>query len=103
MFDLPEKCTVWNAGSNDGFGGISWLGPYVIDCRIAHKAQTFTDINGDQVVSTSVMYANSDLINPKSQVFFGESLSPTPIEKSNDVRQTSRIPSGTNLAKHWFA
>ena len=103
MFDLPEKCTVWNQGSNDGFGGVTWLGPFVVVCRIAYRAQVFTDKNGDQVVSTSVMYSDSELINTKSIVFFGESASLSPVSQADDVRQTSRIPSGTNLAKHWFA
>ena len=101
--DLPEKCTIWNKGANDGFGGISWLGPFVVDCRIAYSSQQFTDTNGDQLSSTSLLYTDSDKLHIGSQVYFGESLALSPISAANDVRQISRTPSGTSLAKGWFA
>lgn len=102
--DLPEKCTIWNPGANDGFGGVSWDGPFVANCRIADSAQQFTDPNGDQLTSTSVLYTDSDKINTGSQVLFRqESGALIPPSESDDVRQLAQTPSATNLKKCWFA
>ena len=104
MFDLPEKCTIWNPGGNDGFGGTTWLGPFVADCRIAKRAQQFTDANGDQLTSTALMYTDSDKLFINSQVLlFSESAASVPPSGSDDVRQISEVPSGTSLKKSWFA
>jgi len=102
--DLPEKCTIWNPGNNDGFGGTSWDGPHVADCRIANTAKQFTDTNGDQLISTSVLYTDSDKLQSNSQVLlFIESGSITPPSEADDVRQISAIPSGTDLKKAFFS
>lgn len=103
MFDLPEKCTIWNIAGNDGFGGNSWDGPHPADCRIAYSAQKFTDTNGDTLVSTAVLYAESDKLMINSKVLFSESAALTPPPESDDVRQLSATPSGTNLKKAWFS
>lgn len=103
MFDLPEKCTIWNIAGNDGFGGVTWDGPHVADCRRADRAQQFTDTNGDQLISTSVMYTESDKIQANSQVLFGESAATIPPSNTDDVRQISAIPSGTDMKKVWFS
>lgn len=103
MFDLPDKCTIWNKTANDGFGGVTWSGPFKISCRIAEKAEQFTDTNGDTQTSSSVLYAESTELKIDSQVlFFEHSDSPTPPSNTNDVRQRSFTPSGTDLKKAWF-
>lgn len=103
MFDLPEKATVWNKGKSNGFGGFDWDGPHVIDCRIAYVTKKFTSTNGDDLTSTAVMYADSEKLTNKSVVLFGESSATEPAREANDVRQLSKTPSGTNMAKAWFA
>lgn len=102
--DLPEKCTIWNPGNNDGLGGTSWDGPHVANCRIANRAQQFTDTNGDQLISTSVVYTDSDKLQSNSQVLLNaESGAISPPSSADDVRQISAVPSGTNLQKAWFS
>lgn len=102
--DLPEKCTIWNPGNNDGFGGVSWDGPHVANCRIAKMAQQFTDTNGDKLTSTALLYSDSVELKVNSQVLlFAESGALTPPSDADDVRQISEVPSGTNLKKCWFA
>ena len=101
--DLPETCTIWNKGSSNGFGSVTWYGPFIVKCRIAYSSQKFTDTNGDQSNSTAVLYANSDELKSTSQVFFGSSEAITPINEANDVRQISKTPSGTVLKKAWFS
>lgn len=104
MFDLPEKCTIWNPGTNDGFGGVSWDGPYVANCRIAKRAQQFTDSNGDQLMSTALLYTDSVALKSNSQVLlFVESAAIIPPSEADDVRQISEVPSGTDMKKVWFS
>lgn len=104
MFDLPDKCTIWNKAGNDGFGGVSWDGPYKVMCRIAEKAEKFTDTNGDTLTSTSVLYSDSEFLKVDSQVLqFEHSDATIPPSEANDVRQRSRTPSGTTMQKAWFS
>ena len=101
MFSLPEKITVWRETANDGFGGITWSAPSVLDARIAYKQEKFTDGNGDDSVSTAVVYTDGDmLLNDK--VYFGTSVELSPVAAANDVRALASTPSGTNLVKGWF-
>ena len=101
MFDLPEKVTVWRATGNDGFGGITFSSPSVLDARIAFKQEKFTDLNGDTSISTAVVYTDGDM-QLNDQVFFGVSTDLTPVAAANDVRALSTTPSGTDLSKGWF-
>lgn len=101
MFPLPEKITVWRAIGNDGFGGITWSEPAIYNARIAYKQEKFTDANGDQAISTAVVYTASDL-ELDDKVYFGSSTSPSPVNAANDVRAIAKTPSATNLVKGWF-
>lgn len=104
MFDLPEKITVWNSTSNDGFGRFTWSAPITYDARTALKQEKFTDSNGDQRVSTALAYSEGAELKIGSMVFFGESGSLNPIKESNDVKAISQIPSGPGaLKKVWFS
>lgn len=104
MFDLPETITVWNKGANDGFGGITWVGPLSYPARIAFKSEKFTDTNGDQLVSTAVCYSKGLDLKIGSVVLFGESFNAVPDQEADDVRQISQTPSGAgDLKKVWFA
>lgn len=101
MFDLPEKITIWRETGNDGFGGLTFSAPVVLDARIAFKQEKFTDINGDTSISTAVVYTDGDM-QLEDKVFFGVSTDPTPVAAANDVRALSSIPSGTDMSKGWF-
>jgi hypothetical protein len=104
MFDLPETITVWNKGADDGFGGITWTAPITYDARIAFKSEKFTDTNGDQLLSTAVCYTEGATVYADSLVLFGESLSVSPDQSADDVRQISQTPSGAGaMKKLWFA
>lgn len=101
MFDLPEKITIWRATANDGFGGKTWSTPVTYAARIAFKQEKFTDVNGDISVSKAVVYTEGDM-QLDDKVFFGESVSASPVAAANDVRAIAQTPSGTNLVKGWF-
>jgi len=104
MFDLPEKITVWNVLSEDGLGGFTWNGPIVYDARNALKQEKFTDINGDQRMSTAVSYSEGSDLKIGTMVFFGESGAVEPPADANDVRALAQTPSGSgDLKKAWFS
>jgi len=104
MFDLPDKITVWNEVSNDGFGGITFSAPVTFDARIAIRQEKFTDQNGDQLMSTAVCYSEGATLAINSQVFFGVSVALEPVDAANDVRALTEIPiSDSNLKKVWFS
>lgn len=100
---LPEKLTIWTPATNDGFGGQTWNGPFVVASRQALKQEKFTDINGDQQISKAVAYSESDkLIITGARVLFGESGAIEPPPGADDVRAFTATPSGTNLKKAWL-
>lgn len=102
MFDLPEKITYWRKGGSDGVGGINWIGPVVTAARIAFKQERFTDANGNDSISRSVVYTNDVLVDGDF-VFLGESSNLTPPPASQDVRAYSNTPSGAgDLRKLWL-
>ena len=103
MFDLPEKCTIWNKGASDGFGGVSWDGPHKEKCRIYDKSEKFTDTNGDTLVSSSVLYSDSVHLRAGSIVLqYEHSDALTPPSKANDARGRVAAPSCTDMIKVRF-
>lgn len=104
MFDLPEFVTIWNEQSNDGGGGLTFTDPVTVPSRQALKQEKFTDVNGDQRMSTAVCYSDEVTLKIGSMVFFGKSKDSTPPAGANDVRAISQVPSGSgDLKKCWFS
>lgn len=104
MFDLPDKITIWNIVSDDGFGVITWSSPVTVAARIAKVQQKFTDQNGDQVMSTAVCYSEGATLAIDSRVFFGTSLEAAPVDAANDVRALFEIPTDiSDMKKVWFS
>ena len=103
MFDLPETITYWRKSGNDGLGGFTWSAPVSAPGRIAYSQRKFTDINGDDKMSSAVCYTEAG-IQTGDMVYFGETTSPTPLPDANDVRLSTNTPSGAGtLKKAWFA
>ena len=91
-FTEDQEITVWNKASNDGFGGGSWSGPHVIKCRWAAKQEKATDTNGDEFISTHIVYSSNPLLRPDSKVYLGVSTETSPNSESNDIRALSYTP-----------
>lgn len=102
-FCLPEKVTIWNKSSNDGFGGSTWTAPLVVDARIALKREKITDENGDDYMSKAVFYCGEITLTAKSKVLLGISSLLAPPEDADDVRAITQTPSGAgDLKKAWL-
>jgi hypothetical protein len=109
VFALPEVVTVWKRTGNDGLGGLTWSDPVTWPARIAYSQQRFTDLNGDQVVSSAVCYTEAP-ITPRElrdgvRVLLGAvSGAVVPPAEADDIRAVSNTPSGAGaLRKFWFA
>lgn len=108
-FPLPEKITLWRVIGNDGLGGKTYSAPETHAARMAYSQQRFTDINGDDAVSTAVCYTKASISREEVQrgiyVLLGEiSTEAEPPREANDVRGRSQTPSGAGeLSKLWFA
>lgn len=109
MFALPEVVTVWKRVGNDGLGGLTWSDPAVWPARIAYSQQRFTDLNGDQAVSSAVCYAEAPVtaqeLRDGVRVLLGAaSGAVSPPDSADDIRAVSVTPSGAGaLRKFWFA
>lgn len=109
MFDLPESITVWKLAGSDGLGGLLWYAPSVWPARIAYSQQRFTDINGDQAISSAVCYTEAPVtqreLRDGVRVLLGAvsgAISPPP--EADDIRAVANTPSGAGaLRKFWFA
>lgn len=91
-FNQDQQVTVWNKSSSDGFGGITWDGPHVINCRWSASQEKSTDSNGDEFVSTHIVYSTNPLLKLDSKVFLGVSSQTSPNSESNDIRSLMYTP-----------
>ena len=99
---LPETATVWKIEDNDGTGGKRFSDPVSISCRIAYRNEQTKDRNGNSFSSSAVFYTDSADVKPGVYVYFGASADIDPASvKSHEVRNVSRVPSGTELRKAW--
>ena len=102
MFDLPEKITIWSIATEDGLGGRTYSGPFVVDGRFALKQEKFTDINGNQQISKAVCYSRSDKFIAGAYVLLAESAAIEPPAEADDIRALAATPSVTDMRKAWF-
>ena len=100
---MDDKATIWVKTTNDGFGGVGWSAPVVVDSANALRQQKFTDANGDTKSSKAVFYTESVSAVVDARVLFGESAALSPPPEANDIRATSQIPRGSgDLRKAWL-
>ena len=102
MFRLPEKITIWIIATEDGLGGRTYSGPFVVDGRFALRQEKFTDINGNQQISKAVCYSRSDKFIAGAYVLLGESGAIEPTGAADDIRALVAVPSATDMKKAWF-
>lgn len=101
--DLPDTITIWIETESDSLGGKCYADPKIVDARFALKQEKFTDINGDQRLSSAVCYSESEFFIIGALVFLGESSEINPVKGAKDIRALSAIPSATTMKKGWFA
>lgn len=100
MFCLPEIATIW-IQSRNGFGETSFE-RHEIPSRHANKQEMFTDKNGDQKLSSAVLYFESDLPTLSTFVVFRSEASLLPTQDSYEIKALSSTPSAVNTKKAWL-
>jgi hypothetical protein len=91
---MNQTATYWAAGSNDGFGGVSYAAPVTLSCRWQDSAVLFRDSNAREATSSAIVYTDSPVEN-QGYLFLGESVEadPTAVAGAFEIRQNSKSPS----------
>lgn len=88
-----QTATRWVSGDLDIYGNATWTSSN-IKVRWEDKQEKAVDINGNDIVSNSIVYVGEDL-NIGDYLMLGTSAEASPPEGSYRVRNFSKIP---NLA-----
>lgn len=59
--DMDQDATYWAPGSPDEYGLIALAAPVAITCRWQNKAELFLDAQGNQAISSAVVYPDQAL------------------------------------------
>ena len=57
-----QKCVYWGSPTNDGWGGRTYGDPVELDCRWEDKREKFTNMKGEEHVSSAVVYLGQDVV-----------------------------------------
>jgi hypothetical protein len=58
---MPTEATYWAPAGDDGYGGLAWSAPVPINCRWEDIAEKFTNANGEELVSSAVVWPDAIL------------------------------------------
>lgn len=91
--NLRQNVTYWSPGGNDGFGGVSYAAPVTIKGRWQDIAVLFRDTMGNEVVSQSKVWIDTDVVN-KGYLFLGVSTGADPetVSGAYEIRHFGKIP-----------
>lgn len=69
--NMPDTCTYWSPGTNDGLGGITWGSPVHIECRWQDSNELFKDDQGREFVAKAVIYIASADVEVEGKLALG--------------------------------
>lgn len=103
---MRQTATYWAPGAPDVFGNVSFAVPVTIKCRWQDKADLFRDANGNQVVSSSVVYPDQ-AVEVQGYLYLGSSALADPRNEkgAKEIRQVGSSPNLRNtqtLNKAWL-
>lgn len=88
--DLKQDATYWPSGSNDGFGGVAYGSAVAIKCRWQDEAVLFRNAQGQEVMSSAVVYVDR-VLAMKGKLSLG-TLTGAPPVTAREIRQISSSP-----------
>jgi hypothetical protein len=94
--DLNQVATYWPPGENDGFGGLTYLAPFTINCRWQDKSVLFRDSDGREVTSDAIVYVGSEVQN-KGMLYLGTENSLDPAPGAKEIRAVQKSPDLDNF------
>lgn len=89
--NLLQDVTVWTAGATDVFGNPSFT-VRTIKGRWEDKQIKAINFQGDEIISSSVVYVDSD-VGPGDYVMLGVSVASTPPSAAKEVKGFNKSPS----------
>lgn len=99
---MPQVATYWAPGVNDGFGGVGFANPILINCRWQDQPVLFRDASGREVTSSAVVYPDRRL-EIRGYLSLGDmaaagsgaggSLGPRGVSGAREIRQCGVSPS----------
>ena len=104
--NMTQSATYWAPGASNVYGKIAFGSPVIIKCRWQEKAELFKDAQGNQLVSSAIVYPNQAL-SREGYLFLGESVSTSPRELLGafEIKQIGSSPSlggSQELNKAWL-
>lgn len=93
---MTQEATYWPPGVPDGFGGLDFSSstPVRIKCRWQHDAVLFRDVQGREVMSSSIVYVDRD-VTVRGFLAPGDHTDEIPLEVVDafEIRQVGKSPS----------
>lgn len=103
--NMNQSATYWPRGSTpDGFGNLNFSPPLSIKVRWQDKNELFRDEQGNEAMSSAVIYADRDL-SIGGYLYLGESAvaDPRTVTGAREIRQRGVSPSlNQPVALHKF-
>lgn len=91
---LKQTVTVWEPGSKDEWGKVTWSTPVTISARWEERREEFLNDRGQIEVSQAVVNTNTS-VSTGAWVFLGTSTAsdPTTVSGAFPVKRSQKIPS----------
>ncbi len=92
--DYKQVVTYWGPGIPDGWGGVSYAAPVLLQCRWQETSERFLDSGGIEVVSRAKVWSKVDLEIGGYLILgdFTGTSDPTTLEKAYLIRMFKKIP-----------
>ncbi len=94
-----QDIVYWGTPANDGLGGITFATPVEIKCRWEDVKKKFTDSNGNEVVSSSIVYLGQDadiggwlFEGTLADISSADEDSPGDVDGAKEIKGFSKIP-----------
>lgn len=93
-YDMNQAAMYWAPGTNDGAGGVSYAAPVQIRCRWQNKNDLFRSVDGQERVSSAVVYPDRAL-KVQGFLLLGTSVTdsdPRRIADAFEIKQVATSP-----------
>lgn len=94
-FGFNQKVTYWAAGGNDGYGGVNYGAPVVLDARWEQVQEQFLSPQQEIELSNAIVFFPSGTsVDAKGYLFLGQSVAATPagLEDAYEIRRVLITP-----------
>lgn len=90
---MNQTATYWGPMVNDGYGGGTFPAPAPINCRWQDDNQKFVDAEGNEKVSVSIVYPDTELALG-GWLYLGTSAAADPrtVDGAHEIKQYRRMP-----------